>query len=190
MAGPSSVDIPPSTLEEECTFYDLDSGSVAFWRVILPAQVPLPRRHVQRRRTCVDLCKKCAAEFAEDYKDAVWIPIGRETLSRFFFTCFRWLRGHRGAAEGRAGDTAGEATRELVKIKLLEEGAGSGPSPVFAGTSEWPLEGNTWTSSRVDAKKRLKAVKAWGTTMLAGLAAAPALTGGSGALGQIASGGA
>ncbi|KAK3286073.1 hypothetical protein CYMTET_6349 [Cymbomonas tetramitiformis] len=81
------------------------------------------------------------------------------------------------------------ATRELVTLGLQEEGAGSGPLPVFAGASEWPLRG-TWTSARAVAKKRMKSVKAWGTTMLAGLAAAPALTGGSGALGLVGNGGA
>ncbi|KAK3239749.1 hypothetical protein CYMTET_50348 [Cymbomonas tetramitiformis] len=47
------------------------------------------------------------------------------------------------------------ATRELVMLELLEEGAGSGPFPLFAGASECPLRG-TWTSARAVAKKRLK----------------------------------
>ncbi|KAK3261869.1 hypothetical protein CYMTET_29245, partial [Cymbomonas tetramitiformis] len=81
------------------------------------------------------------------------------------------------------------ATRELATLGLLEEGAGSGPLPVFAVASEWPLRG-TWTSARAVAKKRMKFVKAWGTTMLAGLAAAPAPARGSGALGLVGSGGA
>ncbi|KAK3234811.1 hypothetical protein CYMTET_54946 [Cymbomonas tetramitiformis] len=81
------------------------------------------------------------------------------------------------------------ATRELATLGLLEEGAGFGPLPVFAVASEWPLRG-TWTSARALAKKRMKFVKAWGTTMLAGLAAAPAPAGGSGALGLVGSRGA
>ncbi|KAK3256088.1 hypothetical protein CYMTET_34758 [Cymbomonas tetramitiformis] len=75
-----------------------------------------------------------------------------------------------------------EATRELTEISLLEEGAGAGPSPTFAVVSEWVLRGN-WTSARAIAKKRMKAVKAWGTTMLAALPASPAPAGGAGALG-------
>ncbi|KAK3247075.1 hypothetical protein CYMTET_43418 [Cymbomonas tetramitiformis] len=82
-----------------------------------------------------------------------------------------------------------EATRELTEIGLLEEGAGAGPSPTFAVVSEWVLRGN-WTSARAIAKKRMKAVKAWGTTMLATLAASPAPAGGAGALGLGVGGGA
>ncbi|KAK3276930.1 hypothetical protein CYMTET_15034 [Cymbomonas tetramitiformis] len=82
-----------------------------------------------------------------------------------------------------------EATRELTEIGLLEEGAGAGPSPTFAVVSEWVLRGN-WTSARAVAKKRMKAVKAWGTTMLATLAASPAPAGGAGALGLGVGGGA
>ncbi|KAK3263920.1 hypothetical protein CYMTET_27307, partial [Cymbomonas tetramitiformis] len=54
-----------------------------------------------------------------------------------------------------------EATRELTEISLLEEGAGASPNPTFAVVSEWVLRGN-WTSARAIAKKRMKAVKAWG----------------------------
>ncbi|KAK3259252.1 hypothetical protein CYMTET_31739, partial [Cymbomonas tetramitiformis] len=81
------------------------------------------------------------------------------------------------------------ATRELATLGLLEEGAGSGPLPVFTVASGWLLRG-TWSAARAVAKKRMKAVKAWGTTMLAGLAAAPAPAGGLGALGLVVSGGA
>ncbi|KAK3247278.1 hypothetical protein CYMTET_43215, partial [Cymbomonas tetramitiformis] len=81
-----------------------------------------------------------------------------------------------------------DATRELLSFGLLEEAAGSGPAPEFRGVAKWPLPAGRWTSTRADAKKRMKAVKAWGTTMLAGLAVAPALVGGSGAPGPVSAG--
>ncbi|KAK3243571.1 hypothetical protein CYMTET_46780 [Cymbomonas tetramitiformis] len=36
-------------------------------------------------------------------------------------------------------ETVREATRELVRLGLLEEAAGSGPAPEFQDAAEWPL---------------------------------------------------
>eukprot|EP00854_Cymbomonas_tetramitiformis_P034465 gene34465-biopygen30827 len=86
-------------------------------------------------------------------------------------------------------DGKGRSDAEGPGMGELGHPGGSGPNPAFTVASGWPLRGN-WSTARAVAKKRMKAVKAWGNTMLAGLAASPALAGGAGALGLVVSGGA